>query len=134
VIFQNWDEAVLYIKSQDHWHCNSRRKTSEGLKTYYCCKYSKNCDARIYLLSQSQTSAVSLFQTSLPHTHDPPKKTCGLSDVVKAKVKELYSHGVMKPKAILSSLRDAGIHEPHLRQLSNYLNIYRKKIGVGGKA
>ena len=117
-------EAAIEEVSRE-WTVRTTKDTHDGRKKFYDCKASKACPMKLYLLFQNDKQSVHLHQTQGEHANH--EKNCGIPKDTKAAIQDLFAVGVTKPNAILRSLRDKGLPEPHTRQLRNYLAQLRLK-------
>ena len=125
--------ALEDIKSQKEWWKGKNHTTTEGVKTFFHCKYSKYCPVKIYVVvaANSINGEAVLYKTTKPHDH-PIKHKVGVGEDVKQKIKDLFHVGITKPILVLRSIREAGLVEPTKKQLYNYLS--QLKLQISGKS
>ena len=78
----------------------------------------------------TENMTVSGFTNNVDHDHEWVDETdWGIPKSTKIKriINECFDSGVVKPMLIMYKLRKRGIAEPKLRQLNNYLSVYKKK-------
>jgi hypothetical protein len=68
-----------------------------------------------------------LYRCEESHANHQTDKSA-IQKEVKSVIETLFKDGTTKPKAILRALKNRGIQEPEIKQLSNYLATLRKKL------
>ena len=111
------------VQLDEHWKFKREHKTSTGLKKYYYCNEDrKNCRMGAVLLYDNTSEKVFLSVSDGVHCHTN-EKTLPLE--VKAKIDELLSKNVTKPKAIMEHLRSFPKFKKSV--LTTYLRKWKKK-------
>lgn len=72
--FENRRLANEFIDSLSIWKFQRTRSTKKGAKCFYVCKLSDNCKSKIYVLSNPDSEAVTVFRNNIDHDHSQPKK------------------------------------------------------------
>lgn len=141
-VYQSWefvkkfDNSGLAQKALDQekiWSINYSNVSEEGKKIYYRCNKAKRrgsqCSAKRYLLYDSLSDAVFLYQTENDHDHDSNESTeRGLSERLKEEINKLFDLH-LKPKAIMTALSKVeGLKLPKMSQLRNYLSDRRRAL------
>lgn len=128
--FTESSEAEAYVNEQNLWCKTSNKRTLDGEKIEFRCKYGKyrinECPAAIYLLYHAtDVNKVSLFSTNCEHLHYQNNTSRGLDQDKKKIVEDLFKKGVQKPNAILAVFRRENIIEPPKTQLTSFLRTLR---------
>lgn len=129
--FDNVIQAQEALNEEDTWSVNYSNKSKEGKKTYYRCnkvkKRGPQCSAKRYLLHDSTSDAVFMYQIDTDHDHEGKVSSKhGIPEAVKLEINKLLALR-LKPKAIMTALQKLdGIQEPEMVQLRNYLKDRRR--------
>ncbi|CAL8108140.1 unnamed protein product [Orchesella dallaii] len=125
--FQNLDEAKAYVRGLQSWKINDYRTlANNNTKHNYICRFVKGCPARMYLLEHD---TIDLYLSTTEHSHPPMvRKPFGMSEEVKAKINRLYRKGITGPVSLQKALKEAGLEEPTITQLTGYTRRIRDKI------
>ena len=76
----------------------------------------------------NKNMTVSVFTNNIDHDHTWADETIwGISKKIKLVINDLYDSGVIKPQLIMYELRRRAVDEPTLKQLENYLRVYKCK-------
>lgn len=103
-------------------------RSSDQVK-YFRCRHCKQY-ARIDEGCNMNTGLITYnaFSTTLNHsTH--PSSSRGISIEVREIIRELFTSGVTRPKALMTYLEDMG-HQVQTRKLHNFLSVLKKDISM----
>lgn len=127
--FANENESLEYLKKDSYWKLNKKVNTKSGQKVYYKCGYFKLCKSQIYIQYVELTNTLSVFRNSIEHYHPQGNEHYrGISPFIKDLIKEMFKVGISTPNKIIRALKDKNVQPPTVKQISNYLTIYRKEL------
>jgi hypothetical protein len=123
---RNKDGFINQIEFENNiWKYQYQRDTTEGLKIYYkCSPITHKCQSMLYLINVSDK--IKIYLSHIDHTHET-KAIRGIKPHIKEAINKLYDLGTKLPRNILRALAKDGIEQPTRMQLSNHLNLYKKK-------
>lgn len=68
--FACYQDAVNKIKSECYWTKDRLEEGKKETKERYICKASAKCQMRLYILFNKEDEGVSIWRTTVGHTHD----------------------------------------------------------------
>ena len=116
---------------ESYWFVHKTITTVKGQTLYYHCKGGSRakghgCPKVVQLITIESNGSATITQSQDDHIHSEEKQQQGLTSTVQQKVIEFESYG-LKPAQILIQLRKFADVMPTKLQLSNFLNVHRKK-------
>jgi hypothetical protein len=127
-VFENEDLAYEKFLDQNIWKFKQNTQSNDGDKSFFKCHENKQCKAGLQFLYVNKNMTVSVFTNNIDHDHTWADETIwGISKKIKLVINDLYDSGVIKPQLIMYELRRRAVDEPTLKQLENYLRVYKCK-------
>lgn len=133
--FDSYQQAADSLENRG-FKRNTKKKTSDGAKTYFFCEILLECSARCYIFEANCKKNFQIFESKYGHDHNEklqanpvePKKA-KISDNIQSEVVKLAMKRKMKPKFIIDELSERFPDEaiPTAKQIHYILRKHKEE-------